>query len=226
MNEPKMSEKKVVGRSVAIALGIACILLIAGIGGAMAYYTMQVNNKDSTYNGYVATHSHTDTQYGTLNSTYNDYVVTYSHTDSDYNAATTNHHHTDDEYNTAVSNYNNEVDTYNNYVNNHHYTDEQYTQAIASKPANVVKVDLKSDDNRPFLQTPYLHVYGYLCNVGGITATNVKIHVIAYQSGGVVAIETDIVLGSIAGEAWKKVDGPPTYNGGALTSWTTTVTWS
>lgn len=221
-----MSQKKVIGRSVAIALGIACIILVAGIGGALAYYTMQINNKDSTYNSYVATHSHTDTQYGTLNSTYNDYVATHSHTDSDYNAATTNHDHTNDEYNTMQSNYNNAVNTYNNYVNDHHWTDAQYTESIASKPANVVKVDLKSDDNRPWLQTPYLHVYGYLCNVGGITATNVKIHVIAYQSGGVVAIETDIVLGSIAGEAWKKVDGSPTYNGGALTSWTTTVTWS
>jgi hypothetical protein len=36
---------------------------------------------------------------------------------------------------------------------------------------------------------------------GGVTATNVKIHVVAYQSGGVVAINTDIVLGSIADES-------------------------
>jgi hypothetical protein len=194
----KMSQKKLVGRNVAIALGIACIILIAGIGGVMAYYTMQYNN----------------------------YVGTHNHTDAEYNAATTNHHHTDDEYNTMESNYNNEVNTYNNYVNNHHYTDDQYTQAIANKPAKLIEVDLKSDDNRPFLGTPYLHVYGYLCNVGGITATNVKIHVVAYQSGGVVAINTDIVLGSIAGEAWKKVDGSPTYNGGSLTSWTLTPTWS
>jgi hypothetical protein len=200
-----MSQKKMVGRNVAIALGITCIILVAGVGGVMAYYTIQINNKDSTYNDYVVTHSHTDAQ---------------------YNAATTNHTHTDDEYNTMQSNYNNEVNTYNNYVADHHYTDEQYTDAIASKPAKLIKVDMKADDNRPLFGTANLHVYGYLCNVGGITATNVKIHVLAYQSGGVVAINTDIVLGSIAGEDWIKVDGSPTYGGSALSSWTLTPTWS
>ena len=208
MSETKPSEmksKRVVGRSVAIALGIACIILIAGVGGVMAYYTMQVNSKDSTYNDYVATHSHTDAQ---------------------YNAATTDHSHTDEEYNAMQSNYQAAENNYTNYLNDHHYTDEQYTQAIASKPAKLVEVDLKSDDSRPFLGTDSLHVYGYLCNVGGLTANNVKIHVVAYQSGGVVAINTDIVLGSIAGEAWIKVDGSPTYSGSSLTSWTISETWS
>jgi flagellar basal body-associated protein FliL len=115
MSEAKPTEtkpKKMVGRNVAITLGIVCIILVAGIGGAMAYYTVQVNNKNSEYNNYVSTHGYTNTQYDTLNSTYNDYVSTHSHTD--------------DEYNTVVSNYNNEVNTYNNYVNDHHHTDEDY----------------------------------------------------------------------------------------------------
>jgi uncharacterized coiled-coil protein SlyX len=49
-SEPIVNEKKprkVVGRSVAIALGIVCILLIAGLGGAMVYYTMTINNENS-----------------------------------------------------------------------------------------------------------------------------------------------------------------------------------
>jgi hypothetical protein len=57
VNETKPSEtkpKKMVSRSVAIALGIVCILLIAGLGGAMAYY--------------VSTHGHTDSDYDSLNS--------------------------------------------------------------------------------------------------------------------------------------------------------------
>ena len=72
-----MSEKKLVGRSVAIALGIACIILVVGIGGVMAYYTMQINNKDSTYNDFVSTHSHNDTEYF-------EYVSSHSHTNIDY----------------------------------------------------------------------------------------------------------------------------------------------
>jgi len=39
--------KKVVSRNFAIALGIICIILIAGLGGAMAYYTTAINNKQS-----------------------------------------------------------------------------------------------------------------------------------------------------------------------------------
>jgi len=42
-----MSEKKVIGRNVGIALGILCIILVAGIAGAVANYTMVVNNKDN-----------------------------------------------------------------------------------------------------------------------------------------------------------------------------------
>jgi hypothetical protein len=58
MGETKVDEtipsetksKKMVSRSVAIALGIVCILLIAGLGGAMVYYTMIVNDKTSQIN--------------------------------------------------------------------------------------------------------------------------------------------------------------------------------
>ncbi len=39
-----------VSRSVAVALGIVCILLIAGLGGALAYYTMTTNDKDDQAN--------------------------------------------------------------------------------------------------------------------------------------------------------------------------------
>jgi hypothetical protein len=49
-----LSERKVVRRSVAVGLGIVCILLITGLGGAMAYY--------------VSTHHHADSDYDSLNS--------------------------------------------------------------------------------------------------------------------------------------------------------------
>jgi hypothetical protein len=49
----KMSDikpRKMVRRSVAIALGIVCIVLIAGLGGAMVYYTMTINDKNQIVN--------------------------------------------------------------------------------------------------------------------------------------------------------------------------------
>jgi len=62
----KASEKKVIGRNVAIALGIVCIILIVSLGGAMAYYTMTINEKNATYDSYTSTHSHTNSEYDSL----------------------------------------------------------------------------------------------------------------------------------------------------------------
>jgi hypothetical protein len=69
----KMSERKVVGRGIAILLGVICIVSIAGLVGAMAYYTM-----------YVSNHGHTNADYDSLNSQYNAYVSSHSHTNADY----------------------------------------------------------------------------------------------------------------------------------------------
>jgi hypothetical protein len=43
-----MKSMKVVKRSVAIALGIVCIILIAGLLGAVADYTSMISDKDNT----------------------------------------------------------------------------------------------------------------------------------------------------------------------------------
>lgn len=43
-----MSEKKVVRRNVAIALGIICIVLLVGLVGAFAYYMPMINDKNNT----------------------------------------------------------------------------------------------------------------------------------------------------------------------------------
>ena len=84
-------EKKVVGRNVLIALGIICIILIAGLGGAMAYYTRIINDKNTTYDSYALNHTYT-------NSEYDNYVGNHSHIDSEYNSYVNTHHHTDSEY--------------------------------------------------------------------------------------------------------------------------------
>jgi hypothetical protein len=48
MSEPKVNEKKVVGRSVAIAIGIICIILAVSLVGAFAYYMPMINDKNKT----------------------------------------------------------------------------------------------------------------------------------------------------------------------------------
>jgi hypothetical protein len=93
-----MSEKKMVRRSVAIALGIICIILVTALGAVtyMGYSPTttnsvtslqnQINQLQDTYNNYVASHHHTDAEYDSLQSTYNSYVSTHGHSDSEYDA--------------------------------------------------------------------------------------------------------------------------------------------
>ena len=72
MSEPKPNEtnpKKMVSRSVAITLGIVCILLIAGLGGAIAYYTMTINNKDNQIKSANSTISSLNSEVSIQNST-------------------------------------------------------------------------------------------------------------------------------------------------------------
>ena len=94
------------------------------------------------------------------------------------------------------------------------------------KAPKLIKVDLKANDNRPLFGTPYLHIYGYICNVGTNSAYNCKLHIVAYQSGGVKAIDTYIDLGTIYKESWKIVDSKVYYSGSPLESWEITPEWT
>lgn len=90
----------------------------------------------------------------------------------------------------------------------------------------LIKVGLEAYDNRSWLGAPYLHIHGYICNVGTYTALNSTIHVVALQSEGVVAIDTYIDLGEIEGESWRKVDSKIYYGGSELVNWTLTLEWT
>jgi hypothetical protein len=242
MSETKPSEtkpKKMVRRSVAVALGIICIILVAGLGvvlymgysptatNSVSSLQDKINQLQSWLDGNKTLLNQTQTwlegnitnynsqisdlqnEIASLNSTYNDYVASHQHPNSDYNSLQS---------------------TYNNYVNDHSYTNEQYanlqSQIADLEAPNLIEVNLKSDDNHPFLGTEYLHVYGEICNVGTNTAYNCKLHVVAYQSGGVVAFDTLILLGTISGKSWTSVDASKTYSGSSLTSWTITPQWT
>ncbi|HML01771.1 MAG TPA: hypothetical protein VK487_00190 [Candidatus Bathyarchaeia archaeon] len=61
MTEQK-PEKKVVGRTIAIALGIICLVLVIGLVGAIADYTSMVSSRDNTIssqNSHIATNNNT-----------------------------------------------------------------------------------------------------------------------------------------------------------------------
>jgi hypothetical protein len=185
-----MSERKVVRRNIAIALGIICILLIAviasfsitGISAQNSYNNLQKQNKQ-------------------LQSWLDDNKTLLNQTQTWLDGNITNH---------------------NNYVNDHHNTDEEYnslsSQIADLQAPKLIEVNLKAEDNRPAQQQTYLHVYGYVCNVGTDTAYNAILYVEAFQ-GVVLTFNTTISLGTINGGNYTSVDSQVVYPGYALTAW-------
>jgi len=132
----------------------------------------------------------------------------------------------------TISDKNNTIQTLGSQINDLQASIASYEDRVTDlqnqindlKAPKLIAVNLKSDDNR-LGSTPYLHIYGEVCNVGTNTAYNCTIHVIAYQSG-TIAINKDIMLGIISGGSWTSVDWKLDYNGTALTNWTTSLDWT
>jgi len=98
------------------------------------------------------------------------------------------------------------------------------SQINTLKSSKLIKVNITTNDSRPFLGTPYLQVSGEICNVGTNTAYNAKLHVILLQ-GTVIAIDKYILLGTIYGESYTVVDEKVYYNGSSLTGWQINPEW-
>jgi hypothetical protein len=94
------------------------------------------------------------------------------------------------------------------------------------KAAKLISVNLKAEDNRSDSQTPFVHVYGYVVNVGNSTADDVRIHVVLQQSGGVVAKDTYVDLGSVGGESFVSVDTKVYYEGSEIVIASMVLEWT
>jgi hypothetical protein len=194
----KMSQKKVVGRSVAIALGVACMILVIGLAGAVAYYTMMVNNKNADYDNIVDSKNNLETwlagnitqlnsQYNTLNTVYQNYMSTHNHTNSEYDSLQSSYYSLQSSYN-------------------------------ALRAPLLIGI-LSTQDSRPWYSGTSLHVYGNVVNVGRDTAYNAVLYVEAFQ-GAVLTFNTTISLGTIPGASFATyVDSSISYTGNALTQW-------
>lgn len=64
------------------------------------------------------------------------------------------------------------------------------------REAKLMNVGTGASDHREG-DSPYLHVYGYVCNIGREIAYNAKIHVTADHINGETAIDTYITMGQL-----------------------------
>jgi hypothetical protein len=198
---PETKPKRVVGRSVAIALGMICILLIAGLGGAIAYYTMTINQLNATIAPKLIG----------INLIATDDNPNYTIFSMPFNITSTPFYYSITELNGTIT--------------------TELNGTITSTPFNYSIFFIPFEPNGTmtiFYDTPpsCLLVSGYVHNVGISTAYNCKIHVVAYQSGRVLAINTDIALGTISGQSQISVNASITYDGSPLIDWTLTPQWT
>jgi hypothetical protein len=137
---------------------------------------------------------------------YLDYVASHSYTDSEYESLNS---------------------TYNDYVDTHSHSDLEHKaledERDAFKAPKLNLLNLKSSDEWS-LDTPYLHFYGEVWNVGADWAYDCRIHVTAYQDA-VKAIDSWFGLGTMPGENKKSLDKDISYEGVPLTAWNISVYW-
>ena len=194
-----MTEKAAVGGKITIALGILCIVFVAGLGATIASYTSIINSKDNAQQDYVSTHSHDNNEFNSLDASLDDYRATHSYTNSQYDAYAANHHHSDQEFNSAVT------------------------------APKLVTIDVQTEDNWQALwyEPPSNFViYGYVANAGTDTAYNAKIHVVAYYIDNAIAIDDYVTLAAVNGGSWTTFSSTFVYNGGPIAHWTATPEWT
>ena len=80
-------------------------------------------------------------------------------------------------------------------------------------------------DQRPAFGTPYFEISGTVWNVGTLTATNCRLHVVLYQEGSSIAKDTYISLITINSESYKNVFEQIYYTGSQITNWSLIPEW-
>jgi hypothetical protein len=208
-----MSEKKVVSRNAAIALGIICIFLVGGLAGVYLNYTSIISGKDSTI-------STLNSQLTSLQSQLASNRTLVSSLNSQISALQTwlNGNKTLLSQTQIWLNGNKTLLS---------QTQSQVNSLIAQ--VNVLQAPkLISVNGHYTSETNDIHIIGEICNVGTNNAYNPKLHLVGYQNGAVIS-EAHIIIASgqpIPGESWITVDTHYYYTNAQTLSWTITPEWT
>jgi hypothetical protein len=99
-------------------------------------------------------------------------------------------------------------------------------QSQLSAP-KLVSIGLQYNDNRTDPNAPFLHITGYLVNVGSATAKNCAIHVTAGQNGNSTPLNmTATIVASLDAGAYQTIDIQLPYSGPALVTYTSFLAWT
>jgi hypothetical protein len=97
---------------------------------------------------------------------------------------------------------------------------------LTAPAPNLIPIGVSCIDNRTNATAPFLHVTGYVVNVGNAKADNCTIHVLAIQPGNSTAIDSSVSINSLNAGTYEKIDVQFPYNGQALILYVPTVDWA
>jgi hypothetical protein len=115
---------------------------------------------------------------------------------------------------------------------------EQQSNSLKDKDAQIadlqnnsgapklVSIGLNYTDDRSNANAPFLHITGFVVNVGSSKANNCTVHVNAEQSGNVTALDTIKTITSLDAGAHESIDIQFPYTGTALEAYTSYLAWT
>jgi hypothetical protein len=96
----------------------------------------------------------------------------------------------------------------------------------SSGAPKLVSIGLNYTDDRSDPNAPFLHITGFVVNVGNTKANNCTIQVNAVQNGNVTALDTAKTITSLDAGAYETIDLQFPYTGEALTAYTSNLSWT
>jgi len=118
------------------------------------------------------------------------------------------------------------------------YTNWQQTNALQEKDTQninsqgqiaipkLISIDLKYTDDRSNANAPFLHITGYVVNVGNVKANNCTIHVNAIQNANATALYTTGTIVSLDAGNYTAIDVQFPYTGQALVAYSSYLEWT
>jgi hypothetical protein len=89
----------------------------------------------------------------------------------------------------------------------------------------LITVGMQYIDNRTDPNSPFLQVFGYICNVGTSTANNGILHVSATRTDNSTGVDSSTNIESLAAGAYTKVDVQFPYHGTSLIEFNSNLEW-
>ncbi len=81
-------------------------------------------------------------------------------------------------------------------------------------------------DNRSNTNAPFLHITGYVVNVGNAKANNCTVNVNGVQDGNTTALDTSATITSLDAGAYETIDLQFPYTGQPLVAYTSCLAWT